>query len=185
MTFLLDKKKIAQAAAFLLDLEPGKTTEYLRLLKLLYMADRESLREKRRSITNDDVFAMKDGPVLSETYDTIKQGDPASEWGKLIEKDGYFLRLRQKTEGVPVGRLSKYERQKLREVSERCHGKDVWTVRDLTHDFPEWEDPGRTSIRIPLQKILAALGLRDEAREVVAETSDRDAMAYLLSEKLS
>lgn len=37
---------------------------YLRMLKLLYLADRESLKETGHTITGDRVVAMEHGPVL-------------------------------------------------------------------------------------------------------------------------
>jgi hypothetical protein len=43
--FKFDVKKAVQAAAVLLKLQPGLKDDYRRLISLLYMADRESLKE--------------------------------------------------------------------------------------------------------------------------------------------
>ena len=67
---------------------------YLRLLKLLYIADREWLAETGESITGDRVYAMKQGPVLSTLYDLIKgNGTRAGEWDDFIHTDGYAVEL--------------------------------------------------------------------------------------------
>ncbi len=53
-----------QAGAYLLRLDHRKLS-YLRLLKLLYLADREWLAHNGESITGDQVFAIKHGPVAA------------------------------------------------------------------------------------------------------------------------
>ena len=64
-------EKSLQAAGVLLQLEEGRMP-YLRLLKLLYIADRELLAESAASLTGDRAYAMKHGPVLSHVYSLIK-----------------------------------------------------------------------------------------------------------------
>jgi uncharacterized phage-associated protein len=78
-----------QAAAVLLKEAGGKMTR-LRLLKLLYIADRESIAETFQPITGDDVVAMDHGPVLSKTYRLIRRElQPGNViWDKYIAQDG-------------------------------------------------------------------------------------------------
>ena len=64
MNFRFNFERALQASAYLLRLD-GKRMGYLRLLKLLYIADREWLAETGESITGDRAYAMKYGPVLS------------------------------------------------------------------------------------------------------------------------
>src|SRR4051812_48114492 len=104
MASIFQSKKVAQAAAYLLSLEPGRRTEYMRILKLLYMADRKSLAETREPITGDEVYSLDWGPVLTETYDIVKKMKDVPEWNELISKEGYFLVLRAV---APSGMLSK------------------------------------------------------------------------------
>ena len=51
----------------------------LTILKLLFFAERYSLRKYAQSITNDEFVAMRCGPVASETYDIISFKDTARE----------------------------------------------------------------------------------------------------------
>ena len=67
--------KTIQASAVLLKADPNHSMSRLRLLKLLYIADRESLTERARPITGDYPVAMDHGPVLSNTYNLIKGED--------------------------------------------------------------------------------------------------------------
>lgn len=64
--------KALQAAAYLLRRETCREMNYMRLLKVLYLADRESIRESGAPITGDKIAAMERGPVLSGVFDLIK-----------------------------------------------------------------------------------------------------------------
>src|SRR5271155_4089348 len=72
VNFPLKVLKTIQAIGVLLRADGVKRMNYMRLLKLLYMADRESLRETGRPITGGPVTAMERGPVLEEVYDLIR-----------------------------------------------------------------------------------------------------------------
>lgn len=63
--------KTLQAVAVLLELDGGRMAR-IRLLKLLYIVDRELLADVARPLTGARVVAMKYGPVLSQVYDLIK-----------------------------------------------------------------------------------------------------------------
>jgi len=151
--FPFDERKAAAAAAYLLSLE-GKRMNYMRLLKLLYLAERQSLATLRRPIIGDTPYSLDQGPVLSRVYDLIKANKPVGAWGECIERDArYEIRLK----AVPdFGPLSDSEIEILRQASELYRRHDQWALRDMMHEFPEWEDPEGSSIEIPLERILEA-----------------------------
>jgi uncharacterized phage-associated protein len=144
MSFRFDPVKTVQAAAYLLDREPKQTTEYLRLLKLLYIADRESLKETHRPITGDDVWALKLGPVLDRTYNLLKPSATDRRWKDYISTSGYFVQL---IADPGKGQLAAYERKKLADVSERYREHTWQQMSEVTHDFPEWTNPGNSARR--------------------------------------
>src|SRR5688500_4690350 len=75
--------KVVQASAVLLKKHGGRMSR-LRLVKLLYIADRESLSQTLRPITGDHPAAMEHGPVPSQTYDLIKRKHVDSPtWGQI------------------------------------------------------------------------------------------------------
>jgi len=156
MNFRFKFERALQASAYLLRLD-GKRMGYLRLLKLLYIADREWLAETGESITGDRAYAMKYGPVLSSIYDLIKgNGSRAGEWDDYIHTEGYALEL---VADPGRGELSKGIVQKLLEVTKRYAELDDWELSERTHEFREWADHfhGETS-PIPWQDILRAQG---------------------------
>ena len=151
-------EKAVQAAAELLRTEPTRQMSYLRLLKLLYLAERRCLKESGAPILGGKVVAMKNGPLHSEVYDLIKGEHPDQQiWDGHIHKRGYQLRL-ERDPGVLA--LSRLERQLLCEVAELWKELDDWELAESTHSFPEWrknyvEGSSRT---IPLEDAFAAVG---------------------------
>lgn len=148
-------EKTLQASAVLLS-QDNDTMSYLRLLKLLYIAEREILAETGRPLTGDHAVAMKNGPVLSRTFDTIKgQSSDADRWSEFIHRDGYKVVLRNKP---GRGKLSKREIAKLEAVSQRYRPMEDFELSEATHEFEEWKSqyvPG-TANPIPWQEILNA-----------------------------
>ncbi len=167
--FSFDFQKALQAAAYLLRRERSRQMNYMRLIKLLYIAERESLRETGRPISGGRVIAMQRGPVLEAVLHLIRgEHMNTPEWAKHFRRDNYNLEL---IADPGVGKLSKYVMEKLEEVARRHEGDDEWDMVNICHQFPEWarNDPGTSSRPIPTQDILAALGLDDTAQEIMAD----------------
>ena len=177
-----DLKKTIQAAAVLAIAHDGLISR-LRLLKLLYMADRETLASIGDTITGDRVVAMENGPVLSNTYDLIKDGtDSARRWNEYFENQGrLYVRLRA---DPGVGALSRFEVDKLKEVSREHAEEDDWKVAEITHHFEEWvkNQPAPGSMNpIPLDDRLAAVGLLDRKEELLTEEEGYKGVDKLLA----
>lgn len=161
--------KTIQAAAALLSMERDRRMGRLRLLKLLYIADRECLREVGRSLTLDRVAAMTHGPVLSGVYDLIK--------GVHICSPGWELYFRNEDRFVEMyndpgrGELSRFELTKLRDTSESRVNKSDWDVARETEAYPEYKSnwSGSGSTPIPLGEIVDAVGRSSEKEEIIRE----------------
>ncbi len=143
--------KVAQAAAMLLRTDRSARMSRLRLLKLLYIADRELLAERGRPITGDRPVAMDHGPVLSRTYDLIKGEDvESSAWQQFLKPEGPRDIVVASDPGV--GLLSRSEIAKLNDVAMRFEQWNDWSVAEFTHRFPEWRKSKprkRSSLKIP------------------------------------
>lgn len=173
MSWHLDQERITQAAAFLMKCGGEARVQYLKLLKLLYFADRCSLAEKGRPITGDKPVAMKFGPVLSTIYDYIT----ADSWVDHSYWDQYF-----KTSGCDVelvsdpgtAKLSRYDRRILTEIHGAHGNMDGFDLSEASHLFPEWVKSnerrlaeGTGSAEIPIEEILKALGFDDPGIDAV------------------
>jgi uncharacterized phage-associated protein len=166
-----------QAAAYLLEKNGGKMS-YIRLMKLMYIAEREWLATTGEPITGDRYCAMDRGPVLSTTLRIINQDDNRydrkgdsqrrKKWREHIATVDFRVELR-KSPGY--GELSKGIMKKLDEVRERYRRLKPFEIVDLTHEFPEWRKyyEEETSTTIPWEEVLRLQGCDERMIADVAE----------------
>lgn len=173
MRLRFNEAKATQAAGYLLRLRGGRM-KYLKLIKLLYIADRTALAQWGRPITTDHYVSMNDGPVLSNVYNLIGS-EPMpflqSIWHQHIRTvadwDVQLISDPSNSE------LSQAEEDLLRRVFEEHGHKNRWIIVGETHKFPEWKDPGTSSIPITYREILKSL--KGEA-DVSADLEELKAM---------
>lgn len=173
-----DARKTIAAAGEILRRQPGLRTNYMRLLKLLYIANRNCLRDKGRPICGDRVYAMKRGPVMSATLDLINGRDPESpQWSASIAKDHYDIVLTNDPGNLL---LSKYEIRILQQVCEDFADSDEWELVAWCHEnLPEFKkhDPSREDSKdtlrelIPPADIFEAVGRLDQMDDLLTETN--------------
>lgn len=176
MQLQFNEVKTTQAAVYLLKKRGGRMS-YMKLIKLLYLADREGLLKWGRPVTFDHYVSMDNGPVLSETYERIMDGVPpgqSSFWADHISspKD-YEVAL---TKDTTIDELSDVEMQLLDEVFEKHGHKDRWEVVKFMHELPEWTNPNGSAIPITYRDILKA-GKKTEA-EIAAIESELESLAF-------
>ena len=173
MSYVFSPEKVVESAAVILKETANCELNYMKFLKLLYSADRESIKETGTPITGDKPIAMRHGPVLSIIYNLLmERADKGSEvWGQFFEKDGLMLRL---IDDPGEAELCQYEIDKLREVFERYKDKNPWELNVITHEFEEWKrnDPGQSSQSIPLEHIIDAVGRSDDMDDLLQARSD-------------
>ncbi len=149
----------------------GGEMNYMKLLKLLYMLDRNSLIKYGRPVTFDAYVSMKHGPVLSFTYDKMFYPPDSSEssyWNTSIsEHEKYFVKMLKNS--PENSHLSSVEEELIQKIYTSFGSMNQYELRDYTHDnFPEWKDPNGSAIPIYIQDILIAGGYSEEdANDVV------------------
>ncbi|MBW7995173.1 MAG: DUF4065 domain-containing protein [Candidatus Glassbacteria bacterium] len=167
-----EPQKATQVAHRFLALSGGEMS-YMRLIKLMYMADRKAYAELERPITGDKYFSMDNGPVLSTVLNIIKDDSyiPPSEksyWNKHIYKNAqYSVKIKSECD---YDELSDSEIAIIDSIHEEFKGKDRWEVRNYCHEkLPEWKGPKGTSIRISPEEILSNVGKSSEEIEEIRE----------------
>lgn len=152
------------------------------MLKILYIADRESLRQTGRPITGDKIAAMKRGPVLSELLYLIKGEHLRSpDWENFIQRSNYNVRL---VSEPGLSNMSRFEIETLEQVLEEHRMHDEWDMVQYTHDnCPEWkknapEDPVKMNW-IPLEDLLEALEMSDDLPAITEDIKADQAFAHL------
>jgi uncharacterized phage-associated protein len=177
MFFRFSTRKTIQAVAVLLRLARGPMG-YLRLLKLLYIADREHLRTAHRPIVGTRTVAMKNGPLHSEVYNLVKGehlDDPL--WSDHVRKQGYQIEL---VKDPGRSELSAAEVRTLSDTFDRYASMGEWDLVEITHDFPEWlknypDESIDTSCTIPFEDLLEAVGLRGGKKQAVLNSLREEA----------
>jgi uncharacterized phage-associated protein len=181
--FRFDAKKAVQAASVLLDVEGGRMS-YFRLLKLLYIADRQSMKETGFPITLSHASALPHGPVPSEIYDLVKGSrTDAKDWSTFIRTQGYQVSAIPGTD-PGRGKLSRYEIYKLRDVAEMHEPFGDWEIAEITHAFDEFvkHDPGHAgSNPIPLSDVLDAVGMGDNKAAILGELRNKGMVDELVA----
>lgn len=173
--------KTTQAAALLLTWAGGRMN-YMKLIKLLYLADRTALLRWGRPISFARPLSMKHGPVLSEVLDLINEGSPpgeASVWSRTISTPSNFeVRLNAE---CPPDDLSDMEESVLQGVFAEYGQLDPWPLVDLLHEIlPEWQQTN-SAIPIRYRDILLREG-RSES-EVAEVEGELQSLALSLCER--
>jgi hypothetical protein len=190
MPFVFNARKAIQAVAVLLKSRPDHTDNYMRLLKVLYIADRESIIETGVPITGDAFVAMEHGTMLSRLLNLAKRAKGYLDTdGDHAEWDKYIVRKRWTRAGIRLitdpgcDALCDYEVTKLSEVAKRYETCDQWAMRDETHKLPEYRDPipeGKKQNWIALRDFLVAAGMGHIADEIEGTAKANASMVHLL-----
>lgn len=158
---MFNERKVAQMAAFLLE-QGGKRFAHLKLMKLLYLADRESLDQYGYPLSGDKHVSMRHGPVLSCTLDLINgnvlsRDDGWEAW--ISDRENHEVAVRRDFTREELDELSDADIEILSSVWGKFGHMSKFEIRDYTHDnLPEWEDPNGSSNPIPVKRIFTALG---------------------------
>ena len=143
---MLNYKAAIQAVDYIVKrASPDSLLDKLTILKLLFFAERYSLRKYFQSITNDQFCAMRCGPVASATYDIISFKDTVPIEQKDYAKDiiskipPYFV----KSNGSLLIRddydeLSDTDIEALDFSIEQFGQYSSSKLIDITHKYKEW-----------------------------------------------
>ncbi len=167
-----DPRKAAQTIAYLTIKNGCEPLHVVKAVKLVYLADRESVGRYGFPIQDEPRVSMKHGPVNSKTYAFINgEYDPTQcGWAEFLnDRDNHRIGLAdRKTSVDDLDELSDADIEVLDAVWARFGGMNQWQLRDWTHqndNVPEWEDPGNTSTEIPLERMMRALEVEEAHRQ--------------------
>jgi uncharacterized phage-associated protein len=148
--------KTLAAAGYLLSLGNGSLS-ILKLVKMLYYADRLALECWHRTITGDAFYSLPEGPIVSTAYDLMKGEGPEQlqeKWFTFIQpRHGNTIALKQMPD---TSFLSDAEKETLAASYRKI--APMSNVSAWMHKFfPEWEDPKGSSKRIEPKTVLRLL----------------------------
>ena len=134
-----DYKKITQLLNYIAQ-KNGGNINYMKALKLLYLADRLHLRMYGRFITNDSLIAMKNGTLGSMAKDIVIQNKflpyVIYNYSKdKLKRDKFNIA----TSFNNLDDLSETDLECVDKVWSILGKKDRFYLAKLTHKLPEWK----------------------------------------------
>lgn len=159
-----NSRKAAQIAAFFA-MREGGSIHVLKVVKLIYLAERAFMASYESSMLKDQLVSMEHGPVNSITLNRINgSGDDGGKWAEFVS-DRANHKVGVANPDLIESELDELSRAELRTLEEtwtEFGHLNQWQIRDYTHDnCPEWEDPDFSSQPIPYSRIFKFLGKTD------------------------
>lgn len=162
--------KTTHLAAHLIE-KSGGSLNILKLVKLLYICDREFMKAHAKPITFDRFVSMPHGPVLSSTYDLMTgSGLPQNQeiWNNIIsDRENHTISLNN---NPFTSTLSIIEKKVADFVYDTFKSFTQWELVEFTHEnFEEWIDPNGSSNPIRYQEVFMALGYTEQDAVIFSE----------------
>lgn len=173
MKLHFDIQKTMAAVAFLMNSRNGELDMFLGL-KTLYLADKEMLATRGKTITGDSFRSLPKGPVLWNVYKLFKgTADRVlqTEWDKAFsERLNHSIHALR---DVRTDILSELEKETLSQAYDDILATPPREIADWLHkSCPEWTNPNGKSLPIEPETILRNAGHSEEAIAQVAESED-------------
>lgn len=174
--FCFHRDKAVAAMAYVLD-SLGEVDK-VKLMKLIYLADREHLLRHDRTITGGRLVAMDHGPLPSECLSVIN-GDLGEDVYSVFHVVDYTVSLREEA-SYDAEVLTETDKKVLDEVIREYGHAGTWELRDRTHRLPEYTAfyQAGTSTTIPVESLLclAERGKQDNRGRITVSAEMAAAM---------
>ncbi len=122
------------------------STDKMKLIKLLYLADKYHLIHYGRTLTEDTYYAMNYGPVGSLTRDIMEFNDKVLKPGELQQisvlfepKDTNEIQIKESAIAPGRNNLSDSDLEALSFVLDHYGNMEIFELVKLTHEYPEWQ----------------------------------------------
>ena len=158
-------RKAAQVIAYFASKTADLRLHLVKAVKLVYLADRESLKRFGFPILDEDRYSMPKGPVNSTTYRYINGEYEDSSWSGILEdRANHMIAVKPDSRTSDLDELSDADIECLEEVWTQFGAMSPWELVAWTHErknVPEWEDPDGSSSLIPLERIMTMLKIEE------------------------
>lgn len=161
MRFQFEQDKAIQTMAYIV--KRLGAVQKVKLMKLIYLADKTHFLRVGHPITGDRPCAMPHGPVPSATLDLLNGNWPEPDLAmQTLHLTDNTVMLRH---DPGTGALSPEELATLDEILAVHGDTHHWTLVDATHDLPEYKEArenaatrGKRSVYITYESILKYAG---------------------------
>jgi Protein of unknown function (DUF4065) len=158
ISFPFNAQKATEVAARFILLSGG-AINIMKLVKLVYLLDRESIARRGVPVVGGVYLSMRNGPVTSEILDLINAGSLwhcDTNWAEFIsDRQNQEVAL---TRDPGAEHLSVFELELIAELFGRFEKADQWAISEWCHEHcGEW---------LPLDKGAEPISLTELAEEV-------------------
>ena len=158
------------------------TIEKLKLIKLIYLTEREHLSMYEDSMLFDELYSLPHGPICSGTLNGIDGRIHAEIWDSFIARNGNIVVAMRTFARSDLDDLSDNELQLAQKVWSQFCGMSASQIRNYTHDnCPEYTEISSGRIPIKFEDVLRAVG-SDNARFVESEIASLRREEMVLSQ---
>lgn len=161
----LDMKKSIEVILYIANHTQNPTI--MSVLKLMYLADKTSLEEYGRFLSDETYVAMQHGPVPSVSYDLMKAARDTNQYGFVIQHNHHIKPLRS----ADLDEMSDSDIACLDKIIKLYGEYPTWHLREMSHDaawektWLEAEEQGSNSI--PIERIISTLDNAEDLAEYV------------------
>ena len=165
-------RKAAQITAYFGSLAHG-TIEKLKLIKLIYLAERECISRHGRPMLFDEFYSLPHGPICSATLNGIDGLGDEGIWDRYVARNGNIIVPVKKMDRDDLDEVSNVEFNVIMDTWERFGGRTSSQLRNYTHDnCPEYvEVPIGSRLPISYKDVFEAVGI-DDAEEQAEELEE-------------
>ncbi|AJX94693.1 Panacea domain-containing protein [Burkholderia pseudomallei] len=182
---LFNPRKAADSAAYLLFRAEAPMSS-VKLMRLLYLAERESFVRFGEPLTGDELFADKKGPILRETHRRLN-GDAGGWEGQFRRLGSHSIALEtpapSKEYFARSTVLSDADIEVLDAVWEQFGKLDQTHLADYLHTkCLEWTDSRGEASEVTHERLFKALGYsREQIEELLQRLAELDNINEVLS----
>jgi len=183
VVFPFNEAKAAQCAAAFLKLSRTGRIDHVKLVRLMYLVDRQALLDWGYPVTTDQFVFTTSGPILTRVNTLITEGSLTpptwSEYISQLKGSPPDLEVELRLPDAPTGELSMAEEQLIAQVFSAHSSKTKWQLIEFTKGLPEWVDPQGSAIPCSYSDLLKANG--KTAPEIAAIMEDLESHALAVS----
>ncbi len=188
---MINERKVADMVAYFLLKEQYGEMDYLKLIKLMYLSDREGFIRDNEPISCDDMASMEHGPVLVETLDLMEGIQPSKPNGwnsRINDLDDSYISVKEDVIDYDLDKLSAADREIMDDIWENVgHLSEEQLRQYIRRNCPEWKypnglDEGKYSPSfITVDSLCNALGFDKELTTEIKEYLD-DAQDFIAAQ---
>lgn len=154
-------RKAAQICAYFAQKADG-TIEKLKLIKLVYLAERRFIDETNYPMLFDEFYALKNGPICSSTLNGINGVIHEAIWSEFVARNGNLIVALRKLPRGDYNEISDAEIDTLNSIWKDFGSKTASQLVNYTHKHcPEYIEVNEGRLPISYKDVYQALGKTD------------------------